>query len=309
MIGGLSMVMPLGRLYALYDGKWLFIIFATNFMAASALCGGAPNMPAEIVGRTWAGAGGNGMYYGLLQLVSSNTLERERPTYLSLTGMVWGFGTILGPVIGGAFELYSWRWAFYINLFFAIFILPACVFLIPSSQPAPNLSLRNKAASFDFAGAILSAGCLVTFMVATNFGGVLYDWNSGTIIALYVVSGGLFTAFVIQQVLAILTTPENRMFPVHLLRNKEVILLFVLIACGGTIAYVSVYYVPLYFQFTRGDTAVRTAQRMLPLVFLLIFGMLTNGYLMSKLGYYKPWYVFGSAVGLVGAVLMSTFVR
>lgn len=85
MIGGLSMVMPLGKLYALYDGKTLFIFFAVNFMAASALCGGAPNMPAEIVGRVWAGAGGNGMYYGLLNLVSVNTLERERPTYLSFT--------------------------------------------------------------------------------------------------------------------------------------------------------------------------------------------------------------------------------
>lgn len=84
MIGGLAMVMPLGKLYAMYDGKWLFFFFAVNFMAASALCGGAPNMPAEIVGRAWAGAGGNGMYYGLLNLITINTLERERPTYLSL---------------------------------------------------------------------------------------------------------------------------------------------------------------------------------------------------------------------------------
>jgi MFS family permease len=85
MIGGLSFVMPLGKLYSLFDGKKLFIFFAVHFMAASALCGGAPNMPAEIVGRTWAGAAGNGMYYGLLNLVSINTLERERPTYLSFT--------------------------------------------------------------------------------------------------------------------------------------------------------------------------------------------------------------------------------
>ena len=83
------------------------------------------------------------------------------------------------------------------------------------------------------------------------------------------------------------------------------VLLFILIACGGTTAYVSVYYVPLYFQFTRGDSALLTAQRMLPLVLLLIFGMLSNGYLMSRLGYYKPWYIFGTAVAMVGGVLMS----
>lgn len=221
------------------------------------------------------------------------------------SGMVWGFGTILGPVVGGAFELYSWRWAFYINLFFGIIILPSYIFLVPSSQPAPEVSNKGKITSFDFVGVLLSAGFLVTFMVATNFGGVLFDWSGASIIALYCVSGVLLILFVLQQLFCIFTSLEHRLFPAHLLKNKEVVLLFFLIACGGTMAYVSVYYVPLYFQFTRGDSAIETAKRILPLVFLLIFGMLSNGYLMSKLGYYKPWYILGSSVGLVGAVLMS----
>ncbi|KAH7304213.1 major facilitator superfamily domain-containing protein [Stachybotrys elegans] len=305
MIGGLAMVMPLGKLYGRFDNKWLFIFFAVNFMAASALCGGAPNMDAEIIGRVWAGAGGNGMYYGLLNLVTANTLDRERSTYLSLTGMVWGFGTILGPVIGGAFSLASWRWAFYLNLFFAIPLLPSYLYLIPSNEPAPHLSFKTKLATIDWVGALLSTASIVTILVATNFGGVLYEWNSGAIIALYVVSGVCFLLFVAQQTLAFLTTLEDRMLPVHLLPNKEVILLFILAACGGTVTYVSVYYVPLYFQFTRGDDAIQTSERILPLVFLLIFGMLTNGYLMSKLGYYKPWYVFGTALSIVGGVLWS----
>ena len=31
------------------------------------------------------------------------------------SGLVWGVGTVLGPVVGGGFQLYTWRWAFYIN--------------------------------------------------------------------------------------------------------------------------------------------------------------------------------------------------
>ncbi|KAI9155744.1 putative HC-toxin efflux carrier TOXA [Paramyrothecium foliicola] len=305
MIGGLAMVMPIGKLYAAYDGKWLFIVFAVNFMAASALCGAAPNMASEIVGRVWAGAGGNGMYYGLLNLVTVNTKERERPTYLSLTGMVWGFGTILGPVVGGAFSLVSWRWAFYVNLFFAIPLLPAYIFLIPSNKPAPHLSIKEKIASFDWMGAVLSAAAFVTFMIATNFGGVMYSWDSGAIISLYVISAVCFLLFSLQQTFSVFTNPDNRMFPVHLLANREVVLLFVLAACGGTISYVSIYYVPLYFQFTRGDGAIETSERILPLVIFLIFGMLSNGYLMSKLGYYKPWYIAGTALGLIGGVMWS----
>ena len=37
---------------------------------------------------------------------------------MSYTGLSWGAGFVLGPVIGGAFAESdaTWRWAFYINL-------------------------------------------------------------------------------------------------------------------------------------------------------------------------------------------------
>ncbi|KAL4741736.1 hypothetical protein BDV11DRAFT_167871 [Aspergillus similis] len=74
----------LGKLYSIYVAKKLSIFFLIKFMAAVALCGCAPNMLTEIASRTWASDGGNGMYYGLLNLASSSTLEKERPAYLGL---------------------------------------------------------------------------------------------------------------------------------------------------------------------------------------------------------------------------------
>lgn len=84
MIGGMAMILPFGKLYSIFDAKWVFIVSAVIFMAASALCGAAPSMDAEIVGRVFAGAGGNGMYFGLLALISMNTTNQERPKWLSL---------------------------------------------------------------------------------------------------------------------------------------------------------------------------------------------------------------------------------
>ena len=78
------MVMPMGKLYTLFNAKWLYIGSVVLFMAASALCGAAPTMDAEIVGRVFAGAGGNGMYIGVVTLLSVNTSNKERPMYLSL---------------------------------------------------------------------------------------------------------------------------------------------------------------------------------------------------------------------------------
>lgn len=92
MIGAVAVVLIVGKLYTLYNAKWLYIIFTVIFMAASALCGAAPTINAEIVGRVFVGVGGNGMYIGVLTLLSLNTTSRERPQYLSLT-YVYGVGT------------------------------------------------------------------------------------------------------------------------------------------------------------------------------------------------------------------------
>lgn len=209
----------------------------------------------------------------------------------------------------GAFELYSWRWAFYINLLFAVFLFPAYIFLIPSYDPTggDGRTAIERACTIDWAGAFLSLAAFVLVIVPINFGGTLFEWNSGAIIAMFVVSGLLWVIFAIQQTFCILTNVETRMFPVHLLKNKEVILLFIIGCCVGTISYVTVYYIPLYFQFTRGDTAIKTAERMLPFILFLITAMLSSGFLMGKLGYYKPWYVVGSALALVGLVLFCKF--
>lgn len=82
------------------------------FEVGSAVCGSAPNMNALIVGRAICGIGGAGMYTGAMVLLSVFTTEQERPVYLGFTGLAWGLGTILGPILGGAFteSAATWRW-------------------------------------------------------------------------------------------------------------------------------------------------------------------------------------------------------
>lgn len=188
---------------------------------------------------------------------------RTHPHSYFDSGLVWSIGTVLGPVVGGGFEIVNWRWAFYINLIFGACLLPVYVFVLPSADPSPGVSLRKRAATMDFVGAILSIAAFITLIMAISFGGELYKWNSGQIIALFVVSGVLWLFFAAQQVLRLFTTAERRMFPVHLLRNKEAILLFICSSAAGSICYITVYYIPIYFQFTKGDTAIKAAVRLL----------------------------------------------
>jgi hypothetical protein len=97
---------------------------------------------------------------------------------------------------------------------------------------------------------------------------------------------------------------DTRILPIHLFTQKEPVLLFISCATVGAVCYISVYYIPIYFQFTQGDNAIRSAVRLLPFIFLLITTIPTSGAMMSYFGYDKPWYIGGSLIALIPAVLM-----
>lgn len=216
------------KAYGTFSSKKLFIGGTVLFMAASGLCGGAPNINAFIVGRALAGIGGTGMYMGLLTILSVNTNDVERPRYLSLTGFWWGIGTVLGPVVGGAFaeSPATWRWAFYLNPCVGAVVAPVYLTVLPDYHPLPGVPLKERLPMLDYIGALLSSATFLCIMMAMNFGGVLWSWNDGRSIALFVLSGVLLTIFCLQQVYTIGTSLEHRIFPMHFFRHRTLIVLF-----------------------------------------------------------------------------------
>ncbi|KAL8935279.1 MAG: hypothetical protein Q9211_004782 [Gyalolechia sp. 1 TL-2023] len=298
MIGGVAAVLPFGKLYGLFNTKTLYIGSVTLFMVGSVICGAAPNIDAFIVGRVIAGAGGNGMYLGVMTLLSVTTTDKERPVYLSLVtnrGLIFGIGTVIGPVIGGAFAESdaTWRWGFYLNLCVGGLFAPVYLFLLPGFDPRgfdpkgpQRLAARFR--EFDYVGAVLSIATLVCIIMATNFGGTLYAWGNGRIIALFVLAGLFAVAFAVQQTLTVLTTESDRMFPVHFLKMKEPVLLFIAMAAANAGGFIAIYYIPTYFAFGRGDHPVESAVRLMPLIVFISTVVLLNGALVAKLGYYQP---------------------
>ncbi|EGX95954.1 efflux pump antibiotic resistance protein, putative [Cordyceps militaris CM01] len=294
--------------FGLFSAKRLFLGATALFMGASALCGGAPTITAFIVGRALAGVGGTGMYMGLLTLLSVNTSDAERPRYLSLTGFWWGIGTVLGPVVGGAFaqSAATWRWAFYLNPCIGGVVAPIYLLVLPNYQPMPGVSLRARLAKLDYVGALLSSSLFLCIMMAMNFGGVLWPWHDGRSIALFILSSVLFAAFCVQQCFCLLTSPSDRVFPMHFFRNFELVILFITMMFAAFGTFITIYYLPLYFQFTRGATALQTSVHILPYILCLSASVLINGDFMAKFGYYYPWYTFGSALQLIGGALLFT---
>ncbi|KAI1407129.1 major facilitator superfamily-domain-containing protein [Hypoxylon sp. FL1857] len=306
-LGVIAFNLLLTNLYLLFDNKLLFIVGVVLFDAGSAICGAAPNMTALIFGRIICGLGGANLYIGAMNLISVLTSEAERPLYLSMVGLTWGTGTVLGPIIGGAFANSSatWRWGFYLNICVGAAVAPIYIFLLPSYNPGLSTSLSARLRSLDWVGAILNAGALTALVMAVSFGGGVYAWSSSQVIGLFSSSGALWILFILQQACALFTTKEQRLFPVKYLKSKQMTILFIQIVCAVCVVYIPLYYIPIYFQFARGDDAFQAGVRLLPFVFFEVTGVILSGALLNKVGYYFPWYLLGSILSLVGGVLLQ----
>ncbi|KAH9885002.1 major facilitator superfamily domain-containing protein [Xylariomycetidae sp. FL2044] len=301
-LGSVCVILLLGRLYELFNSKWNLVATVALFEAGSALCGAAPSMHAMIVGRVLAGVGGSGIYLGSLQYVAIMTGERERGLYMALIGAFWGLGAVLGPVIGGAFAESSatWRWAFYINLPIGALTAPAFLLYLPSYHPVRGVSIGRRLATIDYAGFVLGAGTWVSFLLFFTMAGGQWPWDDGRTVAVGVVFGALLVAYVLQQYFAVFTTPAQRLFPGHLLRDRTQVLLYVVTAAGTTALFVVVYYLPIYFQFVNGDGAIMAAVRLLPFVVVAVAANLSAGSFLHLIKVYMALYLIAGVFLVAG---------
>ncbi|RFU73858.1 major facilitator superfamily domain, general substrate transporter [Trichoderma arundinaceum] len=304
---GTIAILPQGKANGMFDVKWLFIASVIAFEVGSVLCGAAQNMSTVIVGRAISGIGGAGIYCGGLTYISVTTCERERPLYLSGIAVVWGLGSVLGPLIGGAFAQSSatWRWSFYINPVIAGILAPAFLFCMPSIvlTEAPFVQkLRNT----DWLAIVIFCGGSICYTMAITFGGSVYPFHSASEIGLLVATGVLLLAFVGVTVFHPGISSSDKLYPSHFMRSLELNILQLQIFLSAGAMMTTIYYAPLLFQFTRGDGALEAGVRLLPLICMIVFFSVANGGIMPVHGYHMPWYVFGNAMTLIGSALMYT---
>jgi len=192
------------------------------------------------------------------------------------------------------------------EVFIGALCAPVYIFMLPSFDPRPGVPYKKRLSGLDYLGTLLMVGACVAGVMAISFGGIIYAWNSGQTISCFVVSGVLFIVFGLQQSFCVLSTEESRIFPCQFLKHKILIILFMQMSAAVTVFFVPIYFIPLFFQFARNDSAIEAGVRLLPLVCLLVFAVILNGALMSKYGYYMPWYLAGSCLALIGSALMYT---
>ncbi|KAH9890828.1 major facilitator superfamily domain-containing protein [Xylariomycetidae sp. FL2044] len=294
-----------GRIYTYFSTKWTFLVFFGIFEIGSALCGAAVSSPMFIVGRFVAGFGAAGIRNGAINIVSRYAPLHKRPTLIGLLMGISLLGLAIGPLIGGAFTSYTtWRWCFYINLPAGGLAAIAIIFLRlqgEAEKPGPWSLLPKLHRYLDLLGFFLLAPASLQLLLALQFGGVNYPWNSSQVIGLFV--GSFATAVV--WFLWNRRQGDDALIPRALISRGSVLASGLHTALLMSAVYGAIYFLPLYFQAVNGASALLSAVYLLPMILAQTFTAGAAGAAVSKIGYVIPVAIFSAIFLSVGSGLYS----
>ncbi|KAJ6519353.1 putative efflux pump antibiotic resistance protein [Mycena sanguinolenta] len=299
-----------GKFYSVLPIKYVFLTAISIFEIGSLVCGVAPTSNALIVGRAIAGLGSAGIFTGALIIIAHSVPLSKRPIYTGLIGAMYGISNVAGPLMGGAFtDKLTWRWCFYINLplgGLSLFII-TFFFKMPKSadhqQSEVPLTWWQRINRFDPLGTFIFVPAIVSLLLALQWGGAKYPWNSGRIIALFVIFGVLSAAFVAIQV----WKQESATVPPRIFLKRSIWSGSIFTMCLGASFFVFVFYVPIWFQAIKGVSAVKSGIDNLPMLFAVVIAIMGSGGLISAIGYYTPFILLSTVFMSVGGGLLTTF--
>jgi EmrB/QacA subfamily drug resistance transporter len=283
-----------GKMGDQFGRKRVFQTSVTIFIIGSALCGLATNMGWLIGSRAIQGVGAGGLTVTATALIADVIPLRERGRYQGSLGAVFGVTTVLGPLLGGYFtDNLSWRWAFYINVPFALLVILAAGRTMPSvrGQGHPKI---------DYAGMAAVGGGASALILATSWGGTTHPWGSPTIIGLIVGGIALLVGFVVVERRA-----AEPILPMWLFTRKVFAVCCALSFVVGFTMLGAITFLPTFMQYVDGVSATISGLRTLPLVLGLLLTAIASGNVVSRTGRYKAFPVVGSVVMAVGLFLLS----
>lgn len=172
-------------------------------------------------------------------------------------------------------------------------------------MPTPKGSLADKIKRIDFLGTLILLAAVVLVLLPLSWGGTKYAWSSGIII-------GLLCAAAVSVVLFILVewrVAREPIVPIHLFRIRNLWATYGSLFFGGMAFFGIFFYLPVYFQVVKGESATVGGLETIPFVFGILFTSIGSGLWTMKKGTFAFFPALGFSVLLVGSGLGILFVQ
>lgn len=230
---GLALV---GRLSDLFGRRYFFIGGNILALVGCIICCTAKTVPVLIGGETLVGLGAvTGTSYAA---VLGEIVPLKYRFYFSAFAYVWQLPTSgFGAAMAYVFILNTsagWRWCYYYLIMWNVLALVLFVFFYfpPTFEDKHGKDKIWKwVKRYDYLGTILFIVGMVLFLMGLTWGGTVYPWRSGRVIATIVVGAVTLVAFLLYESLA---QPKEPFVPMYLFKHGSwVATIFLICICGG----------------------------------------------------------------------------
>ena len=145
------------------------------FTVGSIIAAVANNVSVLLMGRCVQGVGGGGLVVLTYVIVTDMVTLRERGKYMSVISLQWAIGSVIGPVIGGAFaERVTWRWIFWLNIPLCVIGaigIPICLRLHRKEE-----SIWTKLRAFNWVGSFLFVAATTSCLIPITWASILFTF-------------------------------------------------------------------------------------------------------------------------------------
>ena len=273
-------IQPLsGKLTDIYGRRNGLVLSNVVFCVGTLICGLANAKWTIILGRVVAGMGG-GCLNTIATFIASDLVPlRRRGIVQGLGNIFFGTGAGLGGVFGGWIaDVWSWRWAFLIQV---PFIAIATIIVFFAVDIPVKETDKSKIKRVDFAGATSLVTTLVLLLLGLNSGGNIVPWDHPLVyvsLALSFVS--LLVYIYVEERIA-----SEPVIPVRLLLDRTVAAACLANWFSSMAYFAFLYYAPIYLQIL-GHSASAAGARLIPSSIGAAVGSLGSGFVMRATGRY-----------------------
>lgn len=290
-----AVVVPaIGKLGDLFGRKPFYVGGLVLFMAASVLSGTAQSFWWLVGARVVQGVAMGAVLPLSQAIIGDLVAPRERGKYQGLMSTAFALASVSGPPLGGWItQQFSWRWLFFLNLpvgFIALWFIVRHM----------NLPHVRREARIDYMGfATLTLG-LLAVLLATTWGGSQYPWSSPRVLGLYGAGALLLGVFVATQ----RRSPEP-VIPLYLWKNPVFAAASVASLTLAMAMFGAIYFIPMFAQGVLGLSVAASGFILIPLELALMLVSITNGFMISRTGRYKPQMLVGLPLIGLGFLLLQ----
>jgi EmrB/QacA subfamily drug resistance transporter len=287
-----AFLLTAGVIGDIYGRRTIFAVGLGIFSLASLLCGLSTTPLMLNLARAVQGVGGAIMFATSLALIANAFVGRDRGTAFGVYGAVIGGAVAIGPLVGGAITSgIGWRWIFFVNV-------PIGVVAIFLTLAKVAESRDERTRRVDWVGFVTFSGSLFLLVFGLVRGNDL-GWGSATTISLFVGSGLLMAAFLVNEFRFDQPMLEMGLFKIPAFDGISVVA-FTLAAS----IFAMFLYLTLYIQDSLGYSPLAAGVRFLPLTLLSFIVAPIAGRLTVRL---QSRYLLGVGMLVItaGLVLMG----